>query len=181
MKQRAFVRYTKSGKIVPGSMIITQGDYPKGPAVWAEVTVDLCCDNPAETFAATKKKGWVRYTKAGKIVPGSLVITDGYPKGSGGTWKQVSINLCCDTTPLPENCIEFVVNTTTGTGFGFTFYAQTPINFTVDWGDGTTHVDSGAGGWYEETHTYPQLNREYTVRVCFDQPWSIAYLNFYGD
>ena len=179
MKQRAFVRYTKSGKIVPGSMIITQGDYPKGPGVGAEVTVDLCCDNPADSFSATKKKGWVRYTKAGKIVPGSLVITDGYPKGSGGTWKQVSIDLCCDT--VPPNCIEMTVDTTEGTYFYFSFNTITPINFTVDWGDGTTHVDAGAGGFYSENHTYAQAGRQYVVRVCFDNISSVTEFNSSND
>lgn len=166
MKQRAFVRYTKSGKIVPGSMIITQGDYPKGPATWAEVSVDLCCDNPVEPSTPSKKMGWVRYTKAGRIVPGSLVITDGYPKGSGGTWKRVSIDLCCDY--LPSNCIEMVVDTTEGIYFNFEFVSAGPINFTVDWGDGTSHVDAGTGGYYFEDHEYPESNRQYTARVCFD-------------
>lgn len=45
MKRRAFVKYTESGKIVPGSLIITQGGYPDGPAVWNEVPVDLCCES----------------------------------------------------------------------------------------------------------------------------------------
>lgn len=44
MKERAFVRYTKHGKIVPGSLIVTtKGGYPSGPALWKEVTVDQCC------------------------------------------------------------------------------------------------------------------------------------------
>ena len=42
-KKRVFVRYTKAGKIVPGSMIITQGDYPEDSAVWYEIPADLCC------------------------------------------------------------------------------------------------------------------------------------------
>ena len=44
-KKRAFVRYTKAGKIVPGSLIITNGTYPEGPAKWNEVSVDLCCNS----------------------------------------------------------------------------------------------------------------------------------------
>jgi hypothetical protein len=43
-KKRAFVRYTKSGKIVPGSLIITtNGGYPDKSSLWQEVTVDKCC------------------------------------------------------------------------------------------------------------------------------------------
>lgn len=48
MKTRAFVRYTKLGKVVPGSLIITKGSYPKGSSTWKEVPADLCCDNPME-------------------------------------------------------------------------------------------------------------------------------------
>ena len=44
MKNRAFVRYSKQGKIVPGSLILTGGSYPNGPATWKEVPADLCCN-----------------------------------------------------------------------------------------------------------------------------------------
>lgn len=96
-KQRAFVRYTKSGRIVPGSMIVTNGSYPNGPALWAEAVTDLCCDDPAFT-STTNAKAFIRYTKSGKIVPGSLVISNSYPKNTGGIWREVFINLCCDAT-----------------------------------------------------------------------------------
>lgn len=42
-KKRAFVRYSKQGKIVPGSLILTSGSYPNGPSTWNEVPADLCC------------------------------------------------------------------------------------------------------------------------------------------
>jgi len=45
MKKRAFVRYTKEGKIVPGSLIMTKGSHPKGPALWVEVPVNICCED----------------------------------------------------------------------------------------------------------------------------------------
>jgi hypothetical protein len=44
-KKRAFVRYTKSGEIVPGSLILTNGSYPDKPALWKEITTDQCCDD----------------------------------------------------------------------------------------------------------------------------------------
>ena len=44
MKKRAFVRYSKQGKIVPGSLILTGGSFPQGPSTWNEVPADLCCD-----------------------------------------------------------------------------------------------------------------------------------------
>lgn len=46
MKKRAFVRYSKKGKVVPGSLILTGGTFPKGSSTWREVPADLCCDNP---------------------------------------------------------------------------------------------------------------------------------------
>jgi hypothetical protein len=173
-KQRAFVRYTKSGKIVPGSMIVTNGDYPKGPAVWKEVSTNICCE---DTFYSTslRLKGFIRYTKSGKIVPGSLVIGNSYPK-DGGIWKEVSVDTCCE-----DNCIQFDVDTTEGTSFGFSFFSTSPINFTVNWGDGTTHVDAGAGGFYEELHEFPEINQSYTVTVCFDLIEAVSELNFYGN
>jgi hypothetical protein len=83
------------------------------------------------------------------------------------------------TTAYPaENCIEFVVDTTDGTEFTFSFNTTGPINFTIEWGDGTTHPDSGAGGFYEETHTYPEIGQQYTARICFDSPESVLELNF---
>jgi hypothetical protein len=44
MKKRAFVRYSKQGKIVPGSLILTSGSFPNGPSTWNEVPADLCCN-----------------------------------------------------------------------------------------------------------------------------------------
>jgi hypothetical protein len=52
MKQRAFVRYTKSGKIIPGSMIMTDGSYPQGYGLYYEVQTNLCCETTTTTTAA---------------------------------------------------------------------------------------------------------------------------------
>jgi hypothetical protein len=44
-KTRAFIRYLK-GKLVPGSLIFTSGEYPKAPfssGKWQELPYDLCC------------------------------------------------------------------------------------------------------------------------------------------
>ena len=41
--KRAFVKYTKSGKLIPGSLIVTtQGGYPVD-GLYREVITDLCC------------------------------------------------------------------------------------------------------------------------------------------
>ena len=116
-------------------------------------------------------KAYERFDYNGKVVPGSLVLRDRIPKN--GKWKEVQAYQCCNNN-LPSNCIEFVVDTTDGTEFIFSFVSVTgAINFTVDWGDGTTHPDSGGGGFYEEIHTYPELGQQYTARVCFDSPESV--------
>ena len=49
MKNRAFVKYTKEGEIVPGSLIITNGGYPKG-GPYKEIAFNLCCDSTNENI-----------------------------------------------------------------------------------------------------------------------------------
>lgn len=41
-KNRAFIRYTNSGKVIQGSLILRK-QFPKGGGRWVEVPVDLCC------------------------------------------------------------------------------------------------------------------------------------------
>ena len=91
--------------------------------------------------------------------------------GSGGTVQDI----------LPSNCIEFTVDTTNDTFFVFEFNTTGAINFTIDWGDGTTYEGSGAGGLYSENHTYAESNQQYVVRVCFDDPSGVTSLDFPGD
>lgn len=124
-------------------------------------------------------KAYVRYDGTGRVIAGSLILQRFKPKV--GNWKEINAYECCNPGPLPSNCIEFVVDTTDGTEFNFTFYTTGPINFTIDWGDGTTHPDSGAGGIYEEIHTYPNLGQQYTARICFDSPESVLGVNFSND
>ena len=76
--------------------------------------------------------------------------------------------------------IQFVVDTTDYLEFSLEFTStNAPINFTIDWGDGTIHEDSGAGGPSTELHTYEEIG-EYTVTVTFDKPRNILELNFAG-
>jgi hypothetical protein len=45
MKKRAYVKYTKSGEIIPGSLIIgTKGGFPKD-GIYIDVPTTLCCDS----------------------------------------------------------------------------------------------------------------------------------------
>lgn len=44
--KRGFVKYTKKGNIIPGSLIVTtKGGYPKD-GLYREVPVSLCCSDP---------------------------------------------------------------------------------------------------------------------------------------
>jgi hypothetical protein len=123
-------------------------------------------------------KAYVRYDGSGRVIPGSLILNRFKP--AVGNWQETPAYLCCNND-LPSNCIEFVADTTDGTFFIFSFNTTGPINFTVDWGDGTTHPDAGAGGFYEESHTYAQEGQQYTVRVCFDDITSVTELSFPGN
>jgi hypothetical protein len=129
-----------------------------------------------------KLKAWVRYDGTGRVIAGGPILQRFKP--AVGNWVEINANECCNPSPnppLPSNCIEFVVDTTEGASFTFSFNTTGPINFTIDWGDGTTHPDSGAGGFYEEIHTYPLEDRQYTARICFDSPESVLELDFYGN
>ena len=80
--------------------------------------------------------------------------------------------------PIAE--FSFVVNTEQHLTFNFNFTStDEPIEFTIDWGDGTIHEDSGTGGYYEEDHEYAEAG-EYTVKVNFDDPLKILQLDFPG-
>jgi hypothetical protein len=72
-KKRAFVRYSKQGKIVPGSLILTAGSYPNGPSTWKEVPADLCCD------------GGCTPQLSNKIATTNLELS--FPYSGIGTWS----------------------------------------------------------------------------------------------
>jgi len=109
MKKRAFVRYSKQGKIVPGSLILTGGSYPQGPSTWNEVPADLCCTtsvfppNPA-SYTVTVQSQYtgavsaLRFAEAAK----EFIKTQGY------SYKDVllSTDVCSDDV----NAIEHVDN-----------------------------------------------------------------------
>jgi hypothetical protein len=76
--------------------------------------------------------------------------------------------------------LSFVVNTTEFLLFRFSFTSTNePIEFTINWGDGTIHEDSGYGGFYPEEHEYAEEG-EYTVTVTFDDPLKVLELDFPG-
>jgi uncharacterized protein (TIGR02145 family) len=95
-----FIKYTKDGRIVPGSLIITRSRPKDG--VWEEIVIDLCCDDFINANNQAKK-AFVKFDTKGRIVPGSLVMGKEIPKP--GIWKEVSINLCCTTTTADPNIV----------------------------------------------------------------------------
>lgn len=92
-KKRAFVKYTKQGRLIPGSLIVTtRGGYPTD-GLYVEVPTNICCDTDISGTITSSPKGWVRYTKKGAIVPGSLIVSESHPRD--GVWKEVYIDICC--------------------------------------------------------------------------------------
>ena len=126
-----------------------------------------------------KLKAFVRFDGSGRIVPSSLIVQAFKPKV--GNYKEIDAKECCNYSTLPSNCIQFVVDTTDSTEFIFSFVTSVPTTFTISWGDGTTESETGSGGFYEESHTYTQQGRRYTVRICFDSPETVQQLEFYGN
>jgi uncharacterized protein (TIGR02145 family) len=94
-----FIKYTKDGRIVPGSLIITRNRPKDG--VWEEIVIDLCCDDFTNANNQAKK-AFVKFDTKGRIVPGSLVMGKEIPKP--GIWKEVTVNLCCNTSPVLTFC-----------------------------------------------------------------------------
>ncbi len=83
---------------------------------------------------------------------------------------------------LPSSCIQFVNNTTDGTGCTFWINSSAPTNYTITWGDGETETGEVDGvNQLELNHTYANSNTEYTVRLCFDDISVVTQLEFNGD
>jgi hypothetical protein len=106
--------------------------------------------------------------------------------GGGGDIQQ-------EQSDLPSGCIEFVNNTSDGTGCQFWIETSAPTNYTITWGDGETTtgettadgdggVGTGDGGnKLEVVYDYANSDTEYTARICFDDISLVTYLEFNGD
>ena len=109
MKKRAFVRYSKQGKIVPGSLILTSGSFPNGPSTWSEVPADLCCTtsvfppNPGSYTLTVQNE----YEGAIPALRFAQAVKD-FIKTQGYSYKDVllSTDVCSDDV----NAIEHVDN-----------------------------------------------------------------------
>jgi len=110
MKKRAFVRYSKQGKIVPGSLIMTAGSYPQGPSTWNEVPADLCCTFPivnAANPASYDATVTAQYSGAVSALHFSKGVKN-FIKTKGYNYKDVllSTDVCSDDV----NAIESIGN-----------------------------------------------------------------------
>ena len=76
-----------------------------------------------------KKRAFVRYTKKGKIVPGSLIVTTegGYPKD--GVYKEVNSDLCCNAGIITTSSMATFPVSGPPSGFGFNLGCNTSDDF----------------------------------------------------
>lgn len=158
--KRAFVKYTKSGRIVPGSLIVgTKGGYPTN-GLYTEVPTDLCCAyTPFTPSTPTKTRAFVKYTKKGKIIPGSLILTTngGYPVD--GLYVELSSDVCCNPNPNFNRTI-IVFNTLRAAIGGGCLGKATPatIYLTQECID---NIQIGCEVWEDEAGTIPALDGQY--------------------
>lgn len=92
MKQRAFVKYTKSGKIIPGSMIMTNGSYPQGYGLYYEVQTNLCCDPTTTTTSTTSTTSTTTTTTTA-----APIVCNQYLNNAGETIFGLNYTLCNGT------------------------------------------------------------------------------------
>lgn len=173
-KKRAFVKYTKQGKIIPGSLIITtSGGYPI-TGLYTEVPVDLCCDfTPFTPTTPVKSRAFVKYTKKGKIIPGSLIVTTkgGYPVD--GLYFEVSSDICCN--PNTGNNLIIFITQTTGVGGGCVGRAnQATVYLTQACLD---NPQSGCEIWLDENGTVPAPSGDYQINLPGIIPGFITVVN----
>lgn len=164
-KKRAFVKYTKSGRIIPGSLIVgTKGGYP-GNGLYTEVPTDLCCGyNPFAPTTPTKTRAFVKYTKKGKIIPGSLILTTngGYPVD--GLYVELSSDVCCNPNPnFNRTIILFDTNRTTVGGGCIGRADPATIYLTQECFD---DPQIGCEIWSDEAGTTPAVDGDYLITLA---------------
>jgi hypothetical protein len=110
-------------------------------------------------------KAYERYDYNGRVVPGSLVLRDRKPKN--GKWKELTGYECCNdiipyeyfrmsvSTLLPDSSFDFFVQVNTG-----------PMNFSINWGDGSPLEPVNIGYNAVLTHTFSAPN-DYQIELIF--------------
>lgn len=168
MAKKFYAQKDALGFPIPGTMMSA----PVVPKV--KNIIEISLDGTITHFAKPHPKGlryFVSVDKKGNIIPNSLVAAYSYP-------SKVEIGR---GNPLPSNAIEFGVDTTWGTWFGFNVRSNTEdYTYVITWGDGTTNEGSSGEGYVELTHQYPQVDSTYTARLSFSNPDVIHEVDFYG-
>ena len=118
----------------------------------------------------SKQRAFVKYTKQGRIIPGSLIVTTkgGYPKD--GLYGEVTTSLCCDTPCGSEPLVMEVRTIESFFEFGFRVYNGNTVAGTIEWGDGTidTFDLTGGSGFYYFDHNYSTPDEiPQTIKVFF--------------
>lgn len=172
MKKRAFIKYTEYGKIIPGSMIVTQGSFPskEGRAKWYEVPMNKCCSTP-EIFDLERFLSRMNscYTQVTDLIPRIVYFSD-YPNSFEGPYTNISegcddmyddanfynTNLTQLYVNAKENNVDFNLSIpythTQDNGVYECDYTNPPMNGFIT--DGTNYF--GAGSTYL-TNMYPGM------------------------
>jgi hypothetical protein len=87
-KKKAYVRLTQKGKIIPGSMIVSNSDGVPKNGNYKEIITNLCCGDVPFAVTSRKQKAWVCYDGDGEIIPGSLVVGPTYPQDRKN-WREI--------------------------------------------------------------------------------------------
>lgn len=92
------------------------------------------------------------------------------------------MNISTNSSGLPSNSIEFVVDTEQYSGFDMEIDASSDITATITWGDGQTE-DVTLTTWNNLSHTYDISGTgvQYTIRITFSDATQVTRLEFYGN
>lgn len=92
------------------------------------------------------------------------------------------LNISTNSSGLPSNSIEFVVDTTDYDGFSMEMDVNSEITATINWGDGQTDEMTFTGTEYPE-HTFDISGEgvQYTIRIGFSDATQVTRLEFYGN
>ncbi len=138
-------------------------------------------------FVVKNPGTWQQYLRANPTLPimeakrRYLIEQQAYNRATGtGRPKSGGDPTPVVVSELPSNCIEFVFNTTLGINALVNFTTSGPVNYTLNWGDGTIDTDT-ADGESNNSHTYADSDQSYNCRLCFDDISLITILDFPGN
>ena len=171
MSKKFYAQKDTLGFPIPGTMM-SGSVVPK-----AKNIIEISLYNDVTHFDKPHPKGlryFVTVDKQGKIVPNSLVAALHNP-------GKNRVEIGSLSNGIPSNCIQFTVDTTGSTWFGFNTRSNTEdFTYTITWGDGTTNEGSTGEGYVELIHEYPETNKVYTARLCYSNAAVVHEIDFYG-